>query len=68
MTKRKVKLPQVVGRGGEVNDEPKPDESLPDPDEGLELRQEVKDRLKQSSRLPHGSLLSIDEIRKQIMS
>lgn len=43
------------------------EESLPDPDEGLELRQEVKDRLKQSSRLPHSSLLSIDEIRKQIM-
>lgn len=42
------------------------EEGLPDPDEGLELRQEVKDRLKQSSGLPHSSLLSIDEIRRQI--
>lgn len=44
------------------------EESLPDPDEGLELRQEVQDRLKQSSRLPQSSFLSADEIRKQLMS
>lgn len=44
------------------------EESLPDPDEGLELRQEVQDRLKQSFRLPQSSFLSADEIRKQLMS
>lgn len=40
------------------------EESLPDPDEGLELRPEIRNRLKQSSKLPHGSLVSIDEIRR----
>jgi len=40
------------------------EENLPDPDEGLELRPEIGDRLEQSSKLPHSSLVSIDEIRK----
>ncbi|MBA7563236.1 dCTP deaminase, dUMP-forming [subsurface metagenome] len=42
------------------------EESLPDPDEGLELRPEIRDRLKQSSKLPHDSLVSIDEIRRRL--
>jgi len=42
------------------------EESLPDPDEGLELRPEIRDRLKQSSKLPRGSLVSIDEIRRRL--
>lgn len=42
------------------------EERLPDPDEGLELRREVEDRLLRSSRLPHSSLLSADEVRKKL--
>ena len=42
------------------------EESLPDPDEGLELRPEIRDRLKQSSKLTRGSLVSIDEIRRRM--
>ncbi len=42
------------------------EESLPDPDEGLELRPEIRDRLKQSLKLPHDSLISIDEIRRRL--
>jgi len=42
------------------------EESLPDPDKGLELRPEVRDRLKQSSKIPHSSLISIDEIRSRL--
>ncbi len=42
------------------------EESLPDPDEGLELRPEIKDRLKKSIRLPRSSLVSADEIRRKL--
>jgi len=42
------------------------EENLPDPDEGLELRPEIRDRLKQSSDLPHSSLVSTDEIRRKL--
>jgi len=42
------------------------EESLPDPDEGLELRPEIRDRLKQSSTLPRSSFLSADEIRRRL--
>ena len=42
------------------------EESLPDPDEGLELRPEIKDRLKKSTRLPRSSLVSADEIRRKL--
>jgi len=42
------------------------EESLPDPDEGLELRPEVRDRLKQSSGLPPSSLVPADEILKRL--
>jgi len=44
------------------------EESLPDPDEGLELRPEIIDRLKKSSLLPDSSLLSVDEIRRRTSS
>ncbi|MFC2018626.1 dCTP deaminase [Chloroflexota bacterium] len=40
------------------------EESLPDSDEGLELRPEIINRLKKSSNLPDSSLVSIDEIRR----
>ncbi len=43
-------------------------DNLPDPDEGLELRPEIKERLKKSSMLPRTSLLSTEEIRKKIKS
>jgi len=42
------------------------EEGLPDPDEGLELRPEIKDRLNQSSRIPHSSLVSAEEIRRRL--
>jgi dCTP deaminase len=38
------------------------EESLPDPDAGLELRPEIRDRLRKSLSLPKNSLISIDEI------
>jgi hypothetical protein len=37
-----------------------------DPDEGLELSPEVKERLERSKKLPHESLLSATEMRKQL--
>ncbi len=43
------------------------EEGLPDPDEGLELKPEVKDKLIRSSKLQKSSLASIDEIRRQLM-
>lgn len=42
------------------------EERLPDPDEGLELRPEVEDRLLRSAGLPRSSLISADEIRKRL--
>ena len=42
------------------------EESLPDPDEGLELRPEIRDRLNQSSKLTRSSLVSIDEFRRRM--
>lgn len=42
------------------------EESLPDPDEGIELRPEIKDRLKKSIRLPRSSLLSAAEMRNKL--
>lgn len=42
------------------------EERLPDPDEGLELRPEVEEKLLRSSRLPRSSLISADEARKKL--
>jgi len=42
------------------------EESLPDPDEGLELRPEIKERLLKSSKLPRNCLLSPAEILKKL--
>jgi dCTP deaminase len=44
------------------------EETLPDPDEGLELRPEIVDRLKNSRSLPSSSLVSLDEMRRRISS
>jgi len=41
-------------------------ERLPDPDEGLELKPEIEERLRQSLATPQDSLLSIDDIRKAL--
>ena len=42
------------------------EEALPDPDEGLELKPEVEDRLLQSSNLPRDFFLSAEGIRKKL--
>jgi dCTP deaminase len=42
------------------------EENFPDPDEGLELRPEIKERLLKSSRLPRDYLLSPAEIMKKL--
>lgn len=42
------------------------EESLPDPDEGLELRRDIKERLLKSAALRRDSLVSIDDIRNQL--
>jgi len=42
------------------------EENLPDPDEGLELRPEVKERLLKSSKLPRNRLLSSIEVFKKV--
>jgi dCTP deaminase len=42
------------------------EETLPDPDEGLELRPHIVERLKKSLKLPRNALISIDEIRGRI--
>ena len=44
------------------------EEILPDPDEELELRPEIVDRLKKSCVLPSSSLISFDEMRRRISS
>ena len=44
------------------------DEKLPDPDEGLELRPEVEDSLRQSLQTPPESMLSIEEMRRKLNS
>lgn len=44
------------------------EEILPDPDEGLELRPEIVDRLKKSRALPSSSLISVDEMQRRISS
>jgi dCTP deaminase len=44
------------------------EEILPDPDEELELRPEIVDRLKKSCVLPSNSLISFDEMRRRISS
>lgn len=41
-------------------------ETLPDPDEGLELKPEIEERLQQSLATPQGSLRSIDDIRREL--
>ena len=41
-------------------------ERLPDPDEGLEVRPEVEDRLRRSLGAPRSSLLSIDDVYKKL--
>jgi dCTP deaminase len=41
---------------------------LPDPDESLELKPDIKERLEKCLKLPHSSLLSMDEIRRQVKS
>ena len=42
------------------------EEKLPDPDEGLELRPEVENRLRRSLQRPGDSLLPIDAIQKNL--
>jgi len=42
------------------------EDSLPDPDEGLELRPEIKERLLKSSKLPRNCFLSPAEILKKL--
>lgn len=42
------------------------EEALPDPDEGLELKPEVEDRLLQSAKLPRDFFVSGGEIRKKL--
>jgi len=42
------------------------EENLPDPDEALELRPEIKERLLRSSRLPRNFFVSPAEIRKKL--
>ena len=42
------------------------EENLPDPDEGLELRPEIKEKLLRSSKLPRNLLLSPAEIPKKL--
>lgn len=42
------------------------EEYFPDPDEGLELRPEIKERLLKSSKLPRDYLISIAEIHKKL--
>lgn len=44
------------------------EESLPDPDEGLDLKPEITERLKKSLELPRSSLVSIEEIRSKLKS
>lgn len=42
------------------------EESLPDPDEGLDLRPDIKKRLQKSLQLPRSSLVSLDEMRSRL--
>ena len=42
------------------------EESLPDPDDELELRPNVKKRLEKSLKLPRSSLISIEEMRNKL--
>jgi len=42
------------------------EEKLPDPDEGLELRPEVENRLRNSLQVARDSFLSVDEMRKNL--
>jgi len=42
------------------------EEKLPDPDEGLELKPEVEERLRQSLQIPRDSLVSIHDMRKKL--
>jgi len=42
------------------------EEKLPDPDEGWELRPEVERRLRESLEVSSSSLLSVDEVRKNL--
>ena len=42
------------------------EESLPDPDEGLELKPEIKRKLEKSLKIPRSSLVSIDQIRNRL--
>ena len=42
------------------------EEALPDPDEGLELKPEVEDRLLRSSNLPRDFFLSAEGIHKKM--
>jgi len=42
------------------------EEKLPDPDEGLELRPEIENRLRHSLQAARDSLLSVDEMRNNL--
>jgi len=42
------------------------EEKLPDPDEGLELRPEIEERLTRSFATPERSLVSVDDIRRKL--
>jgi dCTP deaminase len=57
-------LRQEVARLGVLIEEL--EEKLPDPDEGLELNPEIEERLRRSLATPQGSLLSIDDIRREL--
>ena len=72
MSKRTISLADIPTLRAEVarlsNVLEELEESLPDPDEGLELRPEIVDRLKKSRTLPSSSLISLDEMRRRISS
>ncbi|MDP2930094.1 MAG: dCTP deaminase [bacterium] len=42
------------------------EESLPDPDEGLELKPEIKSKLARSLNLPRESLISLEEMKRRL--
>ena len=44
------------------------EEGLPDPDQGLKLKPEIRDRLKKSQELENTVLISLEDIRKKIES
>jgi len=42
------------------------EERLPDPDEGLEIRPEIEERLRRSLAAPERSLVSVDDMRRKL--